>query len=110
MNQGTRFGLVVPLWFMIGLAQQQTSPGVVAARKALQHGADSSNPIHRRELALSLGLLHDGDSSTRLLNNLLSDSDVQVRVAAIGTIADLNATERSRILFNQGLHPPAEAS
>jgi HEAT repeat protein len=73
------------------LAFGQTAEPVRDARETLANGAAHSNPDHRREVALALGLLSERDRSSELLKTLVADSDVEVRVAAIGSIADLRA-------------------
>jgi len=76
---------------ILGVTAAQSS-AADKARTVLNDGAADSNPHHRREVALALGLLRQGDPSTDLLRKLVSDHDVQVRVAAIASIADLHGT------------------
>jgi HEAT repeat protein len=62
---------------------------VLEARKVLSDGAANASPDLRREVALALGLLGLHDPAVKLLKSLVADNDVPVRVAAIGSVADL---------------------
>lgn len=80
--------IIVLLYFVPG-AFAQVGSGIVKARETLEVGVKESDPIVRREVALALGLLGKRDKSVSYLETLMTDKDVQVRVAAIGSLADL---------------------
>lgn len=81
------------LLIFIPLAHGQSGPAVHDARLTLTEGASDSNPATRREVALALGLTGQHEPANELLRKLMSDRDVEVQVAAIGSVADLQARE-----------------
>jgi HEAT repeat protein len=61
-----------------------------AARRILVDGLHDGDPNTRKQAALAFGFVGQREGAVALLQPMLSDSDVQVRVAAIGSLADLN--------------------
>jgi hypothetical protein len=64
------------------------------ARQALTDAVHSREGDQRREAALDLSLVPAKDPVTALLDNLATDKDYQVRVAAIDTLGELNDKKR----------------
>src|SRR4051794_25083084 len=60
------------------------------ARQALTHAAHSKEGDQRREAALALSLVPTKDPVAHLLDQLVRDTDYQVRVAAVDTLGELN--------------------
>ncbi len=92
LNMGHAFRFLFALSLFAAVAPAQAASPVEQARHVLADGVADSNPGHRREVALALGLLQGRDPSIELLRRLVADNDVQVRVAALASIADLHDT------------------
>ncbi len=60
------------------------------AHNLLVDGLHDRNPNRRKQAALALGLMGPREGASRLLLPLLSDQDVEVRIAAIGSLVDLH--------------------
>jgi HEAT repeat protein len=60
------------------------------AHNLLVNGLHDRDPNRRKEAALALGLMGPREEASHLLLPLLSDQDVQVRIAAIGSLVDLH--------------------
>jgi HEAT repeat protein len=79
----------VCFFLLVQSGSGQTAVHEARAREVLKQGTEDDDPAVRREVALAVGLLSHKDPSVSLLRNLFTDGDVQVRIAAIGSSADL---------------------
>lgn len=60
------------------------------AHNLLADGLHHRDPQRREQAALALGLVGPREEASRMLLPLLSDQDVKVRIAAIGSLVDLH--------------------
>ncbi len=70
------------------------------ARRVLTDAAHSKEGDQRREAALALSLVPAKDPAAALLEDMLTDKDYQVRVAAVDTLGELNDKTRVKLLKN----------
>lgn len=68
------------------------------ARKTLTEAAHSKEGDQRREAALALSLVPAKDPVVSLIDDMLTDNDYQVRVAAVDTLGELNDKSRLPLL------------
>jgi len=68
------------------------------ARNTLTEAAHNKEGDQRREVAIALSLIPAKDTITSLLEEMLTDKDYQVRVAAIETLGELNDKTRIKDL------------
>src|SRR5581483_4147505 len=80
--------LVAALVFTCPLSGRNDST-VQAARSTLMDGLHDRDPKTRKQAVLAIGLIARGEGAVAFVQPMLSDSDVQVRIAAIGSLADL---------------------
>ncbi len=68
----------------------QTNPASPGAREVLDTGLHSRNPDTRKQAVLAIGLFRDAGAARQLLVPMLSDTDTQVRIAAVSSLTDLH--------------------
>jgi HEAT repeat protein len=74
----------------IALAQTSTSNPRLTAKEVLNEGLRSKNPETRKQAVLAVGLFRDSPAARQLLLPMVKDSDAEVRIAVISSLADLN--------------------
>src|SRR3954454_14008902 len=68
------------------------------ARQELKQAAHNKEADQRREAALALSLVPAKDPASALLDQLVTDKDYQVRVAAVDTLGELNDKKRTALV------------
>ncbi|MGH9760335.1 MAG: HEAT repeat domain-containing protein [Blastocatellia bacterium] len=75
-----------------GLAQAQTPPVIDPVQHAadiLKEGMADSNPEKRKQVAVAMSLAAADTAATPLLREALKDKDVEVRIAACASLAEM---------------------
>lgn len=96
-NAATKFILAAMLVFASlsshGAFGQTQKADAGRARDLLQNGAGSKNPDERVQAIVAAGMIGRNEIVVRKLDELLQDKVVDVRLAAVHTLADLKATQ-----------------
>ncbi len=82
----------------------QTNPKEQAARDALNKALVDKNPDIRKEAVIALSLVGSVDPYPSDLQSMLADKDVQVRLAVVSTLTDLNNATRTTLSLHTALN------
>src|SRR5215469_5392568 len=72
---------------------QEPATAIDQARKVLREGADSKDPTDRVQAIKAAGLIGPSEELRTKLEKFLTDGNVDVRVAAVGALADHKSTD-----------------
>lgn len=84
----------------------QPSPREKASRDTLDKALQDKNPETRRQAVIALSLIGAVDPYPSDLQSMLSDKDVEVRVAVVSSLTDLNSSTRTLLSLHTALSDP----
>lgn len=84
----------------------QPSPQEKASRDALDKALQDKNPDTRRQAVIALSLIGSVDPYPSDLQSMLSDKDVEVRLAVISSLTDLSNSNRTMLSLHTALNDP----
>jgi len=89
-----------------GYAQTRHEPDADAARSTLEKAMRSKNPETRKQAVQSMALLAGDEEFDSRLGSMLTDKDVNVRVAAVNSMM-MSSSDRTAAALQQVLNDPA---
>jgi len=92
----TRLALCVLLTAAVGRPAAETTDA--QCTDILQHALSSHNPDTRKQAAIALSLASERSSLMPLLLGMVDDKDVQVRVAVVASLTDVDGKEALKAL------------